>query len=351
MRIGIVNDLKLACEALRRAVLSGGEHTVAWIAHDGQQAVEQAKRDPADLILMDLIMPEVDGVEATRRIMAEQPCPILVVTSTVSGNITKVYEAMGLGALDATETPSFSSAGELQGAKGLLEKIDRMKRLCEPRSALKPAKTGTTEIPVFAPSQNFPKLVLIGASTGGPNVLAELLEAFPKSLDAAVIIAQHVDEDYAAGLADWLKQRCRMPLRMAAVNELPTAGFVYLAASHQHLVLGTDRRMRYVAEPAGWYRPSVDALFQSVARVWPNTGVAVLLTGMGTDGALGLLALHKAGWCTIAQDRESSVVWGMPKAAVEMHAAQKVLAPPDMLPSILAGLAKSQSVMKPPSRK
>src|SRR5262245_51458657 len=109
MRIAIVNDLKLACEALRRAVLSSGQHTIAWIALDGQEAIDHAHADRPDLILMDLIMPRVDGVEATRRIMREAPCPILVVTSTVTGNIAKVYEAMGLGALDATETPQFRS--------------------------------------------------------------------------------------------------------------------------------------------------------------------------------------------------------------------------------------------------
>ncbi len=342
MRIGIVNDLKIACEALRRAVVSGGRHTVAWTAHDGRQAAEFASRDPADLVLMDLIMPEVDGVEATRRIMAQRPCPILVVTSTVSGNIAKVYEAMGLGALDAVETPSFSAHGELTGAAALLDKIARIQRLCEPRSALKPAKTGTTELPNYHVATQLPRLVLIGASTGGPKVVAEILGQLPKALNASVLIAQHVDELYACGLGSWLAQRSSLPVRMAAAGALPEKGVVHLAASDAHLVLGSDAKMRYTPEPVGWYRPSVDALFQSAARVWPTTGTALLLTGMGTDGALGMAALNKAGWCTIAQDGPSSVVWGMPKAAIELGAAQKILSPNEMVPAIIASLAQSR---------
>src|SRR5262249_27429599 len=157
-------------------------------------------------------MPRMDGVEATRSIMSEMPCSILVVTSTVSGNISKVYEAMGHGALDAVETPSFASNGELNGVAPLLDKIERIQRLCEPRSAWKTPKGGSTEMPALGGSARMPTLVLVGASTGGPKVVAELLANLPRSFPASVLIAQHVDEAYASGLSIWLANRSILPV-------------------------------------------------------------------------------------------------------------------------------------------
>lgn len=343
MRIGIVNDLRLACEALRRAVLSSGRHSIAWIALDGQEAIDRARADRPDLILMDLIMPKVDGVEATRQIMRDAPCPILVVTSTVTGNISKVYEAMGLGALDCVETPQFGSDGSLSGALALVEKIDRIGRMFEPRSGIKSARPGSTEMPTFGSQQSLPTLVLIGASTGGPKILADLLASLPPALPAAVVIAQHVDEAYACGLGAWLGQRSKLPVEMAKAGAIPYPGHVVVAASDAHLVFGRDGRMRYTPEPTDWYRPSVDALFASAARHWPVVGTAVLLTGMGTDGAIGMAALQRSGWCTIAQDKATSVVWGMPKAAIDAGAAQKVVAADGLALAIIRSLSQPQA--------
>jgi two-component system response regulator WspF len=129
MRIAIVNDMLLACEALRRVVLSVPEHQVAWTARDGAEAIERARADRPDLILMDLIMPRMNGAEATRRIMAESPCPILIVTATVGGRMNKVFEAMGHGALDAVNTPTLGPQGEVQGAAALLDKIATVGKL------------------------------------------------------------------------------------------------------------------------------------------------------------------------------------------------------------------------------
>jgi two-component system response regulator WspF len=129
MRIAIVNDMLLACEALRRVVLSVPEHQVAWTARDGAEAIERARADRPDLILMDLVMPRMNGVEATRRIMAESPCPILIVTATVGGPMNKVFEAMGHGALDAVNTPTLGPQGEVQGAAALLDKIATVGKL------------------------------------------------------------------------------------------------------------------------------------------------------------------------------------------------------------------------------
>ena len=173
-------------------------------------------------------------------------------------------------------------------------------------------------------------------------MLAELLAGLPPRLDAAVLIAQHVDEAYARGLMTWLGQRAALPVEMASAGIVPKPGRAYLAASDAHLVVGGDGKMRYTPEPAGWYRPSVDALFQSVARSWTVPGCAALLTGMGTDGAAGMLALKRAGWHTIAQDRTTSVVWGMPGSAAHAGVCSAVLPIGQIAPKLVRVFAGDQ---------
>lgn len=323
MRIAIVNDVALAREALRRIIAGTGEHQVAWLAADGVQAVEMCRQDRPDLILMDLVMPVMDGAEATRLIMAHSPCAILVVTSTVSGHLNKVFQAMGYGALDAVTTPSFDGSGKLDGAALLLEKIQTVARLigrpCPTRSA-----TIMPEVPGTFTGSAHP-LVLIGASTGGPQALVEILCELPADFPAGVVVAQHVDTDFVAGLATWLSDRTRLRVRLAKPGDRPQPGTILLAGTNDHLVLTGNGSVNYTPEPQNCpFRPSINVLFKSVVR-WPMPGVAVLLTGMGKDGAEGLLALRQAGWHTIAQDEKTSVVYGMPKAAAELNAAVEVL--------------------------
>jgi two-component system, chemotaxis family, response regulator WspF len=331
MRIGIVNDMAMARETLRRVVLSLPEHGVAWMARDGAEAIKLARSRPPDLILMDLFMPGIDGVEATRRIMGESPCAILVVTSTISGHLSKVYQAMGYGALDAIETPTLGAGGEISNAALLLHKIELIGRLvgnpsrapCAERSdkALLP-QTGLSQPTAVA----LEPLVVLGASTGGPQALAELLSRLPSKFEAAVVVAQHVDAAFAPGLGQWLSEQAHRRVTVIAEGGRPTRYEVLLAGTDDHLVLGEDRCLHYTAEPRDLcYRPSIDVFFGSVARNWSRPGVAALLTGMLRDGALGLLELRNLGWRTIAQDEASSVVWGMPKAAVEIGAAEEVL--------------------------
>jgi len=326
MRIGIVNDLMMAREALRRAVASVPEHQVAWLARDGAEAVERAQADCPDLILMDLIMPVVDGVEATRRIMARCPCPIVIVTSSVSGHLGKVYEAMGLGALDAVDTPELGVTGDLAGARMLLEKIETIAKLTgrAPRITLSVAKPSLP--PVRSEVAESWPLVVIGSSTGGPAALAEILAHVPDSRDWSTVIVQHLDLAFFPGLAAWLSERIGRRVDLIEPGDRPLPGKILLASTADHLVLDESRRLQYVAEPVAMpFRPSVDVFFESVARHWPEPGVAALLTGMQRDGALGLLALRRTGWLTIAQDQATCVVWGMPKAAVEIGAADQVL--------------------------
>jgi two-component system response regulator WspF len=329
MRIGIVNDVRAACEALRRVVDSLPDHEIAWMAADGVEAVAMAKRDRPELILMDLIMPHLDGVQATRQIMASAPCAILVVTATVSGNISLVYEAMGFGALDAVDTPMLGPAGEVSGAGALVEKIGMIAKIVGSSDTRRPARPAAAGAP--------PKLVVVGASTGGPKAISDLLLPLPHDWNAAVLVVQHVDVAFSQGLAKWLSDRTGRAVRVAEHGQHPAAGDVLLAGTNDHLVLSKSRTLEYREEPREvFFRPSVDVFFESVADHWPQTGIAILLTGMGRDGAKGLLKLRSRGWHTLAQDEASSVVWSMPKAGIDAGAACEVLSVDQMARSLIA---------------
>jgi two-component system response regulator WspF len=345
VRIAIVNDLALAREVLSRLVRSVPEYQVAWTAENGEEAVRKAAQDLPDVILMDLVMPVLDGCEATRRIMAAHPCPILLVTSSVTGNFSKVYEAMGHGGLDAVNTPCLAPDGKVRDCEGLLARLAKLALAKQSLSCsgLRPPSVRAAACAPAAPggAAAVPPLVALGASTGGPEALAQVLAALPRDLAAAVVLVQHIAADFAPSLAAWLQSRSALPVRLVHEGAEPRPGEVHLAASDDHLVLRPDRRLAYTAEPAGCpYRPSVDAFLESVCAAWPRPGVAVLLTGMGYDGARGLARLRRSGWHTIAQDQATSVVYGMPKAAVALDAACQVLPLPHIAPAIVDRLAR-----------
>jgi two-component system, chemotaxis family, response regulator WspF len=332
MRIAIANDSALAVAAMSRVIADAPAHELAWVARSGAEAVEQCAKDTPDLILMDLVMPGVDGIEATRQIMAETPCAILIVTATVGGNSGKVFQALGAGALDAISTPVLHSDGAGVGAAALLAKIDILERLMSnnrlrSRKLVEPVRQGP-------PRKD--GLVAIGASAGGPAAVATILANLPPDFPAAIVIIQHVDEEFALLLANWLNEQSRLPVRIAKEGDRPQAGSALIAATNDHLVFVNARTLGYMSEPnSGSYRPSVDVFFHSLVRYWKGESVGVLLTGMGRDGAGGLKALRDAGALTIAQDRGSCVVYGMPKAAADIGAAAEILSLGDIAPRIV----------------
>lgn len=282
MRIGIVNDLQMAVETLRRVIALEPGLEVAWVASNGQEAVEQCALDRPDVVLMDLIMPVMDGVEATRRIMAESPCAIVVVTVDVARHTARVFDAMGYGALDAADTPV----------------------------------------------------------VGGPSTLAQLLRDIPVGFPAGIVLVQHVDASFAAGMADWLNDQIALPVRLVREGERPAPGQVLLAGTDDHLHLLADGTLRYTENPKeSLYRPSIDVFFHSVAQHWRGLAVGVLLTGLGQDGARGLKALRERGCLTIAQDQATSAVYGMPKAAAAMQAAVEIRPLDTIAPRLIQAFA------------
>ncbi|MBB3259830.1 chemotaxis response regulator CheB [Paraburkholderia bannensis] len=333
MNIGIANDMPLAVEALRHAIAARPGHRVLWVAADGEQAVDFCAAQQPDVILMDLVMPKIDGVEATRRIMARSPCPILIVTSSVGANAWRVYEAMGAGALDAVDTPTLAGADARSTMDLLLAKIDQIGRVNGVTEATRAPAALAAGTGVLAP------LVAIGASAGGPTALASVLGALPAGLNAGIVIVQHVDQSFAVGMADWLDGQTALKVRIAREGDRPTPGEALLAATNDHLRMTANGKLAYTREPAETpYRPSVDTFFHSVVENWRGEAIGVLLTGMGRDGAIGLKALRAKGCYTIAQDQATSAVYGMPKAAAALDAARAILPLPDIATELVRRL-------------
>ncbi len=366
-RIAIVNDLAMAREALKRAVALVPGAELAWVANDGDEAVAKCSADTPDLVLMDLVMPRMGGVEATRQIMGRSACPVIVVTATVEGNAPGVYEAIGAGALDAVDTPRMSSCGVSGGDAGkLLEKIAAVRAAIEAESS-QASKAPTTR-PVIAPSSDpmlphvatLPTqagaLLLIGASTGGPQAIVEFFAGWDKARVEvagstaarliATLIVQHMDPQFLPGFASWLGTRIGHRVTTACAGHEPAAGEVLVAAGGKHLAFGPSGALVSMSgKPSDVHVPSINALFESAARVRPAGGTAVLLTGMGRDGASGLLSLRRAGWKTFAQDKQTSVVWGMPGEA-------KLIGAVDRCHSIEAiGAAVAQAMAGPAGKR
>lgn len=322
MRIAIVNDARLVAEALRRHVMR--EHEVIWVAHSGPQALQFCTENRPDLILMDLVMPEVDGVETTRLIMKNAPCAILLVTASPELNTSQVFRALGAGALDVTATPMV--AGAPVGDSLLLKKIRTIGRLIgtDPRASDLPLlPAGGDSLGVDSQVE---VLVAIGASTGGPEALARLLRVWTPPDNCALVIVQHIDQAFTDSFARWLAAQVGFSVDVIKNGAPMTAGKIFMAKTNDHLLLDERQRLSYSADPIDYaYRPSVDVFFHGIARHWQRKAIGVLLTGMGRDGAQGLLAMRQAGKLTMAQDEASSAVYGMPRAAAEINAAEQIL--------------------------
>lgn len=335
MKIAIVNDLTIAVTALRRVLQTVPEYQVVWVARDGAEAVAKCTQNTPDLILMDLLMPVMDGVEATRRIMQKTPCAIFIVTASTEQNVAKVYEAMGHGALDAIDTPVLGEENNTQNK--LLTKIASIRKLVKQsnsgassKSSTQPDKSERRNTLLTVP------LIAIGSSTGGPKALATILSKLPTKINASIVIIQHVDVNFSTGFIDWLNQQTPLPVKLAVAGERLEPGTILVAGTNDHLYLKPDLTLSYTKEPINYpYRPSVDVFFKSLAENYKRKGIAILLTGMGKDGAEGLSILRQRGWHTIAQDKDSCVVYGMPKAAIELNAAVQILSPDKIATTLL----------------
>ncbi len=323
MKIGIANDVAMAAEALRR-VIAGSEHQVIWTARSGLDAVSMCAENRPDLVLMDLNMPGLDGVEATRQIMEKSPCAILVVTGRPQDNVSQVFRALGAGALDVTATPVL--AGDSGGDSALLAKIKTIGKLVRASRNDADKQQGAAER-----GASVRHLLAIGASTGGPVAVSHILSGWIAPPGTAIVVVQHIDANFAGHFSKWMGDQLPMPVKVIEDGDALEAGCVQIARTNDHLVLNAHHRLSYSQEPREYpYRPSVDVFFDCVAKYWKAEATGILLTGMGRDGAQGLLSMRQAGKTTIAQDQASCAVYGMPRAAAEIGAAQQILALEDI---------------------
>lgn len=310
MRIAIAHPDRLVREALRRALASGSLNLV-WSAADAAELARFQRRDPPELLLLDAALVGA-GAHALRDLSS--PCLVLANDDSAPG----VFEALSAGALGHLVPPRLEADGELSGASRLLGRIQRLQPLLlapVPAPSPAPRLQARGQCPVIA----------LGASTGGPQALANVLAGLPQGLPAAVLIVQHIDGEFSEGLCEWLGGHSMLPVQLAQRGDLLQPGRVYVAANFGHLVLLPSQQLAYrAAQPADLHVPGIDALFESLAE-HAGGGAAALLSGMGSDGARGLLRLRQAGWHTIAQDETSSAVFGMPRAAQELGAAVQVL--------------------------
>jgi len=346
IKVLVVEDSPVVREFLVSILGADPDIRVAGTARDGEEALEAVRRYRPDVITMDIHMPRLNGLEATRRIMETDPTPIVVVSGSEDPQeVVTTFDAMEAGALAVLRRPAGvghtdheAMARELVQTVKLMAEVKVVRRW--PRSRFgEPAPRAVEMGLAQAPAKL--RIVAIGASTGGPPVLQTILAALPKTFPAPVAIVQHMAAGFSRGFMEWLAKSSALPVHLATHGELMLPGHVYLApddvqmkvARHERIVLTRD-------EPENGLRPSVSYLFRSVAEVYGCDAVAGLLTGMGRDGAEELRLLKEKGAVTFVQDKESSVVHGMPGEAIRLDAAMLVL-PPEKIAAVLTSLANN----------
>ena len=332
IRVLVVDDSKVAQMLLVHILESDPDICVVGAVGDGLAALDFVNAHAPDVILMDLHMPRMDGFEATRRIMETHPVPIIVCTATADPKeAATAFRVMEVGALACVEKPmDREHAGFDQVAANLRQTVKLMSEVKVVRrwARARPAPALTTvarQVELRRPATDI-KLIGIGASTGGPQVLHEILAGLPKTFPVPILIVQHIARGFLPGLAEWLNQTTGFQIQIGAHGVRPLPGHMYLAPDEFHMGISIDGRIRLTREePENSVRPAVSYLFRSLAEVIGPAAVGVLLTGMGTDGAAELKLMNDKGAITIAQDRESSVVNGMPGEAVKLGGATYVL--------------------------
>ncbi|MGP1384169.1 MAG: chemotaxis-specific protein-glutamate methyltransferase CheB [Thainema sp.] len=373
IRVLLVEDSPIATVILKRILTSTSDIELTGTASNGLEALALMAQARPDVVCTDLHMPKMDGLELTRRIMSECPRPILVISASVQeDDVKNVFDLIEAGALDVFPKPRAGLNAEYeQIQRELINKIKVLSGVAVFTQHRHRATAPTPPVPTTAPAPKLnsssinpskpspapinhqparytpsttrpldirtPRVLAIGASTGGPRALQLILRSLPANFPVPVLCVQHISDGFLQGLVDWLDQGCALKVAIAQPHQAPQAGTIYFAPERQHLELSDQGLFQVSTAPAvDGHCPSVTVLFRSIAKYYRRSAVGILLTGMGRDGATGLLDMSEAGATTIAQDEATSIVFGMPRAAIALNAAQRILPIQEIAPFLLS---------------
>jgi two-component system chemotaxis response regulator CheB len=344
IRVLIVDDSLVVREFLRHILSSDPDIQVVGLARDGEEGVRLVRQIKPDVVTMDLQMPKMDGYQAIRKIMENDPVPVIIVSSSWDPQeVGQSFRAMEAGAVAALVKPQgLDHPDYAKGARELIQTVKLMSEVKVVRRWVRPSRDAAAPSfhprPAPRPKPSEIGIIAVGASTGGPPVLQTILSRLPKDLTAPIVIVQHIARGFVQGLVEWLNQTTGFPVHLASRGERLLPGHVYFSPDDHHIGVDADGRAMLSNDPPdNGLRPSVSFLFRSVARNFGSRGIGVLLTGMGRDGAEDLLIMRERGAVTLAQDQASSVVHGMPGEAIKLNAALHVL-PPEGIADLLRAL-------------
>lgn len=348
IRVLIVDDSATSRLLMRHIISKAPDMLVVGELNSGKQAVEQVRKLAPNVILMDIVMPEMDGMEATGQIMAIRPTPIVMISGAIEGRETEMaFQAIKRGALTLLPKPDgIESASFDEQATRLLSTVRAMAGVHVIHHHADRSKNATTGEPQPPRIQETlvspPQIVGITSSTGGPAALAEIFQHLPADFRLPIVVVQHIAGDFLQSLITWLNHVAPLPVQLAPIGEAPQGGNIYFAPFGKHLYINEQGVFAQTSSPITYHTPSGDVLLESIAKQYGAAAIGVILTGMGADGARGLLHMRSQGAVTIAQNEKTSAVYGMPAEANRLGAVQYTLAL-NMIASMLKNLSEGES--------
>ncbi|MBF0437698.1 MAG: chemotaxis-specific protein-glutamate methyltransferase CheB [Magnetococcales bacterium] len=334
IRILIIEDSLVTSTLLSAIFNQEADMTVVGCARNGAEGVKMAEALQPDLITMDIRMPIFDGFAATQHIMATRPVPIVVISSSVNDEELRItFRAIEEGALAVIEKPAGLQSPNFSMIRSTIVETIRTMAGVKLVRRIRRVHTSPTSFPVPIPTKGTQKtscqVLALACSTGGPQALHTIFAALPQNLPFPIVVVQHISPGFIGGLVKWLAISSKLTIKLAENGELLRPGTVFFAPDNHHLTIGSEAGQLQVqlceTPPVNRFRPSGNPLFNSLATVAPHRSVGGILTGMGNDGVYGLLAMRNAGCHTFAQDRESSIVFGMPGEALALNAVETIL--------------------------